>query len=214
MAVNAKGKEITSIWTPANIITCVRIVFIPLFMIASEVSFSALSSAQTVFGLSAGAWAIAAFVLYVVLSATDKVDGDLARKRGEVTDFGKFLDPIADKLLVFSALLILMEHGLVNVWFVFIILVREFLVSALRMVASANGEVIAADQLGKAKTAVTMVSLCAYLLAIAVYAAAPEVGIISILSTISWATMVAAVVLTVISGLQYFWNARHVIFRV
>lgn len=214
MAVNAKGKEITSIWTPANIITCVRIVFIPLFMIASEVSFSALSSAQTVFGLSAGAWAIAAFVLYVVLSATDKVDGDLARKRGEVTDFGKFLDPIADKLLVFSALLILMEHGLVNVWFVFIILVREFLVSALRMVASANGEVIAADQLGKAKTAVTMVSLCAYLLTIAVYAAAPEVGCIILLSTISWATMVAAVVLTVISGLQYFWNARHVIFRV
>lgn len=214
MAVNAKGKEITSIWTPANIITCVRIVFIPLFMVASEISFSALSSVQTVFGLSAGAWAIAAFVLYVVLSATDKVDGDLARKRGEVTDFGKFLDPIADKLLVFSALLILMEHALVNVWFVFIILVREFLVSALRMVASANGEVIAADKLGKAKTAVTMVSLCAYLLTIAVYAAAPEVGIISMLSTISWATMVAAVVLTVISGLQYFWNARHVIFRV
>ena len=79
------------------------------------------------------------------MSATDKVDGDLARKRGEVTDFGKFLDPIADKLLVFSALLILLEHGFVNVWFVFIILLREFLVSALRMVASANGEVIAAD---------------------------------------------------------------------
>lgn len=214
MAVNAKGKEITSIWTPANIITCVRIVFIPLFMIASEISFSALSEGRPVAGISAGTWAIAAFVLYVVLSATDKVDGDLARKRGEVTDFGKFLDPIADKLLVFSALLILMEHGLVNVWFVFIILVREFLVSALRMVASANGEVIAADQLGKAKTAVTMVSLCAYLLTIAVYGVAPEVGCITLLSTISWATMVAAVVLTVVSGLQYFWNARHVIFRV
>lgn len=214
MAVNAKGEEITSIWTPANIITCVRIVFIPLFMVASEISFSALTGNRSVIGLTAGAWAIAAFVLYVVLSATDKVDGDLARKRGEVTDFGKFLDPIADKLLVFSALLILMEHGLVNVWFVFIILVREFLVSALRMVASANGEVIAADKLGKAKTAVTMVSLCAYLLTIAVYAAAPESGIITMLSTVSWATMVAAVVLTVISGLQYFWNARHVIFRV
>lgn len=214
MAVNAKGKEITSIWTPANIITCVRIVFIPLFMIASEISFSALSEGRPVAGITAGTWAIAAFVLYVVLSATDKVDGDLARKRGEVTDFGKFLDPIADKLLVFSALLILMEHGLVNVWFVFIILVREFLVSALRMVASANGEVIAADQLGKAKTAVTMVSLCAYLLTISVYAVAPGAGCITLLSTISWATMVAAVVLTVVSGLQYFWNARHVIFRV
>ncbi|EJW99598.1 CDP-diacylglycerol--glycerol-3-phosphate 3-phosphatidyltransferase, partial [gut metagenome] len=101
----------------------------------------------------------------------------MARKRGEVTDFGKFLDPIADKLLVFSALLILLEHDLINVWFVFIILFREFLVSALRMVASANGEVIAADKLGKAKTAVTMVSLCAYLLAIALeFMALPQLG--------------------------------------
>lgn len=151
MAVNAKGEEITSIWTPANIVTCVRILFIPLFMIASEFAFSGFAAGGNHFGITAGAWAVAAFVLYFVLSATDKIDGDLARKRGEVTDFGKFLDPIADKLLVFSALLILLEHGLVNVWFVFIILLREFLVSALRMVASANGEVIAADNLGKAK---------------------------------------------------------------
>ncbi|MFR2951385.1 MAG: CDP-alcohol phosphatidyltransferase family protein [Collinsella intestinalis] len=81
------------------------------------------------------------------ISATDKSTA-IARKRSEVTDFGKFLDPIADKLLVFSALLIL-PCSLVNVWFVFIILLREFLVSALRMVASANGEVIAADNLGR-----------------------------------------------------------------
>ena len=203
MAVNAKGEEITSIWTPANIVTCVRILFIPLFMIASEFAFSGFAAGGNHFGITAGAWAVAAFVLYFVLSATDKIDGDLARKRGEVTDFGKFLDPIADKLLVFSALLILLEHGLVNVWFVFIILLREFLVSALRMVASANGEVIAADNLGKAKTAVTMVSLCAYLLGIA-------------LEFLELPGMVQAtsIVLTVVSGAQYFWNARHVIFRV
>ena len=217
MAVNAKGEEITSIWTPANIITCVRIVFIPIFMIASELSFAVAPKGGTVAGLAAGTWALLAFVLYVVLSATDKIDGDLARKRGEVTDFGKFLDPIADKLLVFSALLILLEHGLVNVWFVFIILLREFLVSALRMVASANGEVIAADKLGKAKTAVTMVSLCAYLFGIAVNlnVAGVEVSQVGMLiECVAWATMVAAVVLTVVSGAQYFWNARHVIFRV
>lgn len=216
MAVNAKGEEITSIWTPANIVTCVRILFIPLFMIASEFAFSGFAAGGNHFGITAGAWAVAAFVLYFVLSATDKIDGDLARKRGEVTDFGKFLDPIADKLLVFSALLILLEHGLVNVWFVFIILLREFLVSALRMVASANGEVIAADNLGKAKTAVTMVSLCAYLLGIALelLALPGMVQATSIVLTVAWATMVAAVVLTVVSGAQYFWSARHVIFRV
>lgn len=216
MAVNAKGEEITSIWTPANIVTCVRILFIPLFMIASEFAFSGFAAGGNHFGITAGAWAVAAFVLYFVLSATDKIDGDLARKRGEVTDFGKFLDPIADKLLVFSALLILLEHGLVNVWFLFIILLREFLVSALRMVASANGEVIAADNLGKAKTAVTMVSLCAYLLGIALelLALPGMVQATSIVLTVAWATMVAAVVLTVVSGAQYFWNTRHVIFRV
>lgn len=217
MAVNAKGEEITSIWTPANIITCVRIVFIPIFMIASEASFSAMRMSNGSASASAATWAFFAFVLYVLLSATDKIDGDLARKRGEVTDFGKFLDPIADKLLVFSALLILMEHGFVNVWFVFIIMVREFLVSALRMVASANGEVIAADNLGKAKTAVTMASLCAYLLSIAMafWTAGSGVNTIgAMVQTVAWATMIAAVVLTVVSGAQYFWNARHVIFRV
>lgn len=216
MAVNAKGEEITSIWTPANIVTCVRIVFIPLFMVAFECSFGAHAAGGALGGLSAGLWALMAFVLYFVLSATDKIDGDLARKRGEVTDFGKFLDPIADKLLVFSALLILLEHDLVNVWFVFIILLREFLVSALRMVASANGEVIAADNLGKAKTAVTMVSLCAYLLGIALgFLALPDLAAAAqTVMTIAWASMVAAVVLTVISGAQYFWNARHIIFRV
>ena len=217
MAVNAKGEEITSIWTPANVITCVRIVFIPVFMIASEASFGAMQWFNGSASTTAAAWAFFAFVLYVLLSATDKVDGDLARKRGEVTDFGKFLDPIADKLLVFSALLILLEHGFVNVWFIFIILLREFLVSALRMVASANGEVIAADKLGKWKTAVTMVSLCAYLLSIAMTFWTAGAGVNSIalmVQTVAWATMVAAVVLTVVSGAQYFWNARHVIFRV
>ena len=217
MAVNNMGKEITSIWTPANIVTCIRIVFIPVFMILSELSFGALSAMPLGDESKLGGFAVAAFVVYLLLSLTDKVDGDLARKRGEVTDFGKFLDPIADKLLVFSALLLLLEHQLVNVWFVFIIQFREFLVSALRMVASANGTVIAADKLGKAKTATTMVSLCTYLLVIALrFWMAPTGGfdIVSGLHLIADVLMVAAVILTVVSGGQYFWNARHIIFRV
>ena len=99
----------------------------------------------------------------MILSCTDKVDGYLARSRNEITDFGKFLDPIADKLLVFSALLLFLDFGMVTVWSVFIILFRELLVSALRMVASAAGVVVAADNLGKYKTATTMVSICGYL---------------------------------------------------
>ncbi len=195
---DAKGGRRT-IWTPANVVTCVRIAFIPVFMVVASLAR----------GSADAPLAVAAFVLYAALSLTDKVDGYLARSRGEVTDFGKFLDPIADKLLVFSALLLLLEDGLVSVWVVFIILVREFLVSALRMVAASNGEVIAADSLGKAKTAVTMVSLCGYYLAYAL--AALGVSDFGLVGTVSWALMVAAVVLTVVSGAQYFWNGRHVI---
>lgn len=192
-------------WTPANIVTCVRIVFIPVFMALAIAACVQPGSEYLPVP------AIAASALYIVLSLTDKVDGYLARSRDEITDFGKFLDPIADKLLVFSALLILLDQSLVNVWFVFIILMREFLVSALRMVASANGVVVAADSLGKAKTAVTMVSLCCYCVTWAVsslhFAQAAD-----FLSLVANCLMIAAVVLTVVSGVQYFWHCRSIIF--
>ncbi len=189
------------IWTPANIVTCVRIAFIPVFMIVAAIA-DIRDDAPL---------AVAAFLIYVTLSLTDKLDGYLARSRGEITDFGKFLDPIADKLLVFSALLLLLSHGYVSVWVVFVILAREFLVSALRMVAASNGEVIAADKLGKAKTAVTMVSLCAYYLFLALDAAGTY-DLAGPVWLLAWDLMMVAVVLTVISGAQYFWNARHVVF--
>lgn len=206
MARNEQG-ELTSIWTPANVITSVRICFIPVFMLLAVLSRDAMGA------LTHPAFAIGACVLYILLSLTDKLDGSLARKRNEITDFGKFLDPIADKLLVFSALLLLLDQGYVNVWVVFIILLREFLVSALRMVASAAGEVIAADSLGKAKTAVTMVSLCGFYVAFALEALGMGDLTVWILG-ISQALMIAAVVLTVVSGIQYIWNARDIVFRV
>ena len=192
--------ERKGIWTPANVVTCVRICFIPVFM--------ALALAAQ--GSSSAGLAVAAFAVYAALSLTDKLDGHLARSRNEITDFGKFLDPIADKLLVFSALLLLLGRGEVSVWAVFVILVREFLVSGLRMVAASSGDVIAADALGKAKTAVTMVALCGYYLEFAL--SALGLAAASLVGLVSWALMVAAVVLTVVSGVQYFWNARHVLF--
>ncbi len=199
------NKELTSIWTPANVITCVRIVFIPIFMLLAQFSYMGAGTYDTFL-------ATAAFVLYVLLSLTDKVDGYLARSRNEITDFGKFLDPIADKLLVFSALLILLELGFVSIWPVFIILLREFLVSAMRMVASANGVVIAADKLGKWKTATTMVSLCCYLFVMVMISLSLPLS--AELLLLAQILMVIAVILTVVSGLQYFWNCREVVFRV
>lgn len=210
---NETNKELKSIWTPANVITCVRIVFIPVFMIISALSH--VRVADTDWGIYDGPLAAAAFILYMILSLTDKLDGYLARSRNEITDFGKFLDPIADKLLVFSALLLFLDFGAITVWSVFIILFRELLVSALRMVASAAGVVVAADKLGKWKTATTMVSICGYLLTFALsglnLVSAPFlVGLFSL----SRALMLIAVVLTVVSGAQYFWNCRKIVFSV
>ena len=199
-------KQLTSIWTPANIVTCVRIVFIPVFMGCALNIFSADGAPGPV--LSA-----ASFILYVLLSLTDKIDGYLARSRHEITDFGKFLDPIADKILVFAAILILVKFGMVSVWAAFIILVREFLVSAMRMVAGANGVVIAADTLGKWKTATTMVALCGYFLYYWLVAVALG-PVATVVLWISHVFMAVAVVLTVVSGVQYLYNARDIIFRV
>ena len=193
--------------------TCVRIVFIPVFMIVSALSHT--SVAGTDWSTFDGLLAAAAFILYVILSCTDKVDGYLARSRNEITDFGKFLDPIADKLLVFSALLLFLDFGAVTVWSVFIILFRELLVSALRMVASAAGVVIAADKLGKCKTATTMVSICGYLCVFAMTGL--QLGPAELLLGVygvSRFLYAVAVILTVISGAQYFWNCRKIVFSV
>ena len=205
-------KELTSIWTPANIVTCVRIVFIPVFMAFSAASFKGSHGADDSVVFDAG-YAVAAFVLYMILSLTDKVDGYLARSRNEITDFGEFLDPIADKLLVFSALLLILDFGMVTVWTVFIILLREFLVSALRMVVSAEGIVVAADKLGKWKTATTMVSICGYLLTFMLLGLSFNIPALAIL-LLSRILMGVAVILTVVSGVQYFWKCREVVFSV
>ena len=116
---------------------------------------------------------------------------------------------------MFSALLLFLDFGAVSVWSVFIILFRELLVSALRMVASAAGVVIAADKLGKYKTATTMVSICGYLCVFAMAGlhlgpATLTLGIYSV----SRFLYVIAVILTVISGAQYFWNCRKIVFSV
>ena len=181
-----------------NKLTLLRIIMIPVFVVLLYLDFPFNN--------------LVALAVFILASITDTLDGYIARKYNLITDFGKFLDPIADKLLVFSALLILLQQNTVNIWFVFIILLREFLVSALRMVASANGVVIAADKLGKWKTATTMVSLCGYLLSFVLFAYG--VSFASMLLIFSQALMVIAVFLTVVSGLQYFWNCRKVVFRV
>lgn len=126
--------------TTANKITLVRIAMIPFFVV-----FALMDGWQ---------WQLAALVLFCAASFTDFLDGYIARKYNQVTDFGKFVDPLADKLLVTAALVIFVGQGLLASWMVFIILAREFIITSLRNVAAAKGQVMAAAWSGKVKTCV------------------------------------------------------------
>lgn len=191
-----------SIWTPANIVTCIRVALVPLWLLAAE--FVASPPNQ---GLSLGSLAVALF--YVLLALTDKLDGHLARIRGEETVFGQFLDPIADKLVVVVSLCYLLEIGVVSPWVLLIVVAREFLVSGLRMVVAADGEVIAASPLGKWKTAMTMVSISGLLMCRAL----PEGDPADMLGLLFQVLLGVAMLLTVWSGADYFMRSWHVIER-
>ena len=186
-----------SIWTPANVVTLVRIVLMPVWLLVAEAA-----RIDEALGVgSAVAWA--SFLLYTAIALTDKLDGYLARSRDQVTTFGKFLDPIADKLCVTCAMLYLLELELVPSLAVLVILAREFIVSGLRMVVASEGTVIAASNLGKWKTAVTMLAIGGYLLSVTLPYGDPAIRF----QMISHALMVAAVVLTAWSGIDYLIKA-------
>lgn len=182
-----------SIWTPANVVTCIRVVLVPVWLIVAELC---PASDGTAFSLAAFWTAL----FYILLSLTDKLDGYLARSRNEVTTFGKFLDPIADKLVVIVSLCFLLEKGDVSAWVLLVIVAREFLVSGLRMVVASEGTVIAASNLGKWKTATTMVSISGLLLVRCVPAGLLHSGLL----VISDVLLGMAVVLTAWSGIDYF----------
>ena len=191
--MNAGKTGTNSIWTPANVVTVIRIVLMPVWLLIAEAARldDALANGSAV------AWT--SFLLFAAIALTDKLDGYLARSRGEVTTFGKFLDPIADKLCVTCALLYLLELELVPSWAVLIILAREFIVSGLRMVVAAEGTVIAASNLGKWKTATTMLAIGGYLLSVTL----PIGGVAMTLQILSHILMGIAVFLTAWSGIDY-----------
>ena len=131
--------------TTANKITLVRILMIPFFVV-----FAVLGGPK---------YDTIALILFCLASVTDFLDGYVARKYNQVTDFGKFVDPLADKLLVTAALVIFVERGLFAAWMVFVILAREFIITSLRNVAAAKGQVMAAAWSGKVKTCVQIAGI-------------------------------------------------------
>ena len=131
----------------ANKITIFRVIMVPIFM------FLLLQNGFW--------WQMGALLVFIIASLTDMIDGKIARKRNEITNFGKFADPLADKILTTSAFVIFLQNGITNVWAVMIILAREFVVAGVRLTAVSEGRVIAASMLGKLKTVSQMVAIIA-----------------------------------------------------
>ena len=141
-----------------------------------------------------------AVLIFIVASLTDLLDGKIARKYGLVTNFGKFMDPLADKLLVCAALICLVSCGMLSAWMVIIIISREFIISGFRLVASDNGVVIAANYWGKFKTTFQMLMIIVLLLDLG--------GVFDMIGQIlTW----VALILTVVSLVDYVIKNKHVI---
>ena len=175
--------------TLASKITLIRVAFIPVFMVLMYLS-----------GGQSGLYMWLSLAIFVIASLTDYIDGYIARKYKQVSDFGKFLDPLADKLLVIAAMAMFCEWEIFPAWALMIVLTREFAVTGLRLVAVGKGKVIAAGWSGKVKTASTMIGLC-------VMMGFPADGILS------WVVIGVIVVTTVYSGIEYFiqnWNCLWV----
>ncbi len=200
----ANGTRITT----ATWVTIARMVLIPLFLVVLLADWPEwLHVPSQIAALRP--WLAA--LVFGVLAATDGVDGYLARSRNEVTTFGKFLDPLADKLLVTAALLALVDLDVLPSWIALVIISREFIVSGLRMVASAEGQVIAASWYGKIKTLFQIVAIMLFIVKDSATLAAYGEDLVAFMNAVAWVTMGIAVALTVLSMVDYFRHARDVL---
>ena len=168
-----------------NKLTMFRVILIPFFVALMLVDITLYDK-----------WI--ALAIFIVASLTDLLDGKIARKYNLVTNFGKFMDPLADKLLVCSALICLVALDKIPEWMVIVIIAREFIISGFRLIASDNGVVIAASYWGKFKTTFQMVMICLMI---------ADIAAISVLTTV---VMWVAVVLTVVSLVDYLVKNRNV----
>ena len=167
-----------------NKLTTLRVILVPFFILAFYIELKANKNAL-----------IIATIIFVIASITDFFDGYLARKYNLVTDFGKFVDPLADKILVAAALICLVQASRVEAWMVVLIISREYAISILRAIAASSGMVLAASKGGKLKTATQMIAIIMLMLAI------PFANYV----------MYVAVILTFYSGAQYIYSNRHLI---
>lgn len=169
--------------TTASKITMLRIALIPVYFIVMLLDFTG------------NTWV--ALAIFIIASVTDSIDGHIARKYNQISDFGKFIDPLADKLLVIAAILIFVQRGQMASWAAMVIITREFAVTGLRLIAVENGLVIAAARSGKIKTVVSLVGLC---LMMTPWHDASIIGGFDL----DWLIVVLMLITTVWSGVEYF----------
>lgn len=186
----------------ANKLTIIRMILVPVFLV-----FLAIKGMP--YGKSI------ATIIFILAALTDKLDGYIARSRNQITRFGKFMDPLADKLLVTAALVSLVEFQVLPAWAAMIIIAREFAVTGLRSVAAAEGIVIAASGWGKAKTVTQIVAIIAALInlnkdslaTLSVFTIIP----FSFLEWIAKISMAFAIIITIVSGVDYFVKNKEAI---
>lgn len=173
----------------ANKLTLLRIILVPVFLIFISINKPIFITIAT--------------GIFIIAAITDKLDGYIARSRNQITNFGKFMDPLADKLLVTSALVALVQYNVIQAWMVMIIIGREFAITGLRAIAASEGIVIAASWWGKIKTVIQIIAIILGL-----------VSLIYIQNYLKYITIIAiylAILITLISGIDYFVKNRKVI---
>lgn len=178
--------------TISNKLTIFRIILVPLFVVFLLIDSVSLRL------ISCG--------IFIIASFTDMLDGYLARSRNEVTEFGKFADPIADKILVISAYLCLVELDAIGCWGPIVTLFREFIISGIRMTAATKNVVIAADKIGKIKTVLQMISIVMLILNVC--------GFYEMIwwRYLAYLTFYAGIAVTIISGISYVIKNKNIIF--
>ncbi|MGN0645220.1 CDP-diacylglycerol--glycerol-3-phosphate 3-phosphatidyltransferase [Gemmiger sp.] len=180
-----------------NKLTMLRVIMVPFFMVFAAMSHYGSAGFNATYSLIAG-------ILFAAASFTDFLDGYLARKNHLVTDFGKFMDPLADKMLTTAAIIYMVVDGVCSPVVLAIIMFREFAVAGVRMIAAESGTVIAANIWGKVKTVLQMLTIIFYYFAAAL-AGSTDVMVVSLITQVlCWA--VAAV--TALSGAIYLWQNR------
>lgn len=173
----------------ANKLTISRICLVPLFLL--------------MFYLPIENSSLYAAIIFIIASITDTLDGYVARKYDLISNFGKFIDPIADKLLVTSAFIILVQIGKMDAIIAIIMISREFIISGFRLVAAVEGIVIAAAWLGKIKTVLQIIAIVAMLLADTIYAPIGE--------PLAYAVMILAMMFSILSAIEYFMKNKQVL---